>query len=108
MADFIQVHTTTATREQAERIAQELVQRRVAACVQVTGPILSCYHWQGRCEQAEEWRCDAKTRGDWFDCVNEVIRSEHDYDVPEVVATPLVAISDPYRAWLDETLVRSA
>ena len=59
--NFIQVVTTTALREEAERIARELVEARLAACAQVVGPIASTYRWQGKIETAEEWQCWVKT-----------------------------------------------
>ena len=61
MSDIWQVSTTTGTREVAERIAVELVDLRLAACAQVSGPITSTYRWQGQIENAEEWLCTAKT-----------------------------------------------
>ena len=61
MADHIQVFTTTGSEQEAERIAAALVERRLAACVQVIGPIASRYRWQGEVEAAREWLCLAKT-----------------------------------------------
>ena len=61
MHSVIQVVTTTDKKADAERIARELVEGRLAACVQVIGPVLSTYRWKGRVETAEEWQCWAKT-----------------------------------------------
>src|SRR6476660_6650488 len=61
MSEYIQVTTTTGTRHDAEQIASELVSRRLAACVQITGPINSTFRWQGKVETAEEWMCTVKT-----------------------------------------------
>ena len=66
MTDHIQVITTTETEEDARRIALALVEGRLAACVQVLGPIASTYRWQGKIETAAEWQCVAKTR--WLIC----------------------------------------
>ncbi len=66
MPDIWQLSTTTGDHELAERIATELVDRRLAACVQITGPITSIYRWQGQIERAEEWLCVAKTTTDHF------------------------------------------
>ena len=93
--------TTTALREEAERIARELVEARLAACVQIVGPITSTYRWQGRIETGEEWQCWAKTRGELFARVEEAIRRIHPYEVPEILAVPVVAGSASYLAWLD-------
>ena len=67
MSDYIQVVTTTERREDAERIARALVEERLAAWSQVTGPITSTYRWQGKIETAQEWQCWAKSRRDLYD-----------------------------------------
>ncbi len=104
MNRFIQVVTTTETKEEAERIARALVEGRLAACVQVDGPVSSVYRWKGSVEQAEEWRCTAKTRRSLFAEVARAIRREHTYEVPEIVASELVEGSPAYVKWLDEQL----
>jgi periplasmic divalent cation tolerance protein len=104
MANFIQIATTTATRDEAEQIARMLVDARLAACAQVTGPMKSVYHWQGKVEDGDEWLCTLKTREDFFVKVGSAIREVHSYQCPEIMATPIVAISDDYRAWLDREL----
>jgi len=105
-AAYIQVVTTTALREEAERIARELVETRLAACVQIVGPILSTYRWQGKIETSEEWQCWAKTRGELFSRVEEAIRHIHPYEVPEILAVPVIAGSANYLAWLDAETAR--
>ena len=102
---YIQVFTTTARREEAERIARELVEGRLAACVQIVGPITSTYRWQGKIETDEEWQCWAKTRGELFARVEEAIRRIHPYEVPEILAVPVVAGSAKYLAWLNAETV---
>jgi periplasmic divalent cation tolerance protein len=104
MANFIQIATTTATRDEAEQIARMLVDARLAACAQVAGPVKSVYHWQGKVEEGDEWLCTLKTREDLFSKVESAIREVHSYQCPEIMATPIVAISDDYRAWLDREL----
>ena len=66
MHDYLQVTTTTETKDDAARIAALLVERRLAACVQVTGPITSTFRWEGKIQSAEEWHCIAKTRRDLY------------------------------------------
>ncbi len=101
MSTYIQVVTTTARREEAERIARELVESRLAACVQIVGPITSTYHWLGKIETSEEWQCLAKTRSDLFARAEEAILRIHSYEVPEILAVPVIAGSASYLAWLD-------
>jgi periplasmic divalent cation tolerance protein len=71
---LIQVQTTTADQAEAERIARGLVERRVAACVQIVGPIRSYYRWKDRLETSEEWLCIAKTASERYKDVEHAIR----------------------------------
>jgi periplasmic divalent cation tolerance protein len=107
MTDYIQVVTTTEHREDAERIARTLVERRLAACAQVSGPITSTYRWQGQIETAQEWQCRAKSRRDLYDEIEQAIRQAHPYEVPEILAMPIAAGSVDYLAWLDGEVKRS-
>ena len=101
MSDYIQVVTTTERREDADRIARTLVDERLAACVQVVGPISSTYRWQGTIETAQEWQCWAKSRRDLYDEIEQAIRGIHPYEVPEILAVPVLHGSASYLAWLD-------
>lgn len=104
METFIQVMTTTAQREDAERIARSLVEKRLAACVQILGPLTSIYRWQGRIETAGEWLCLIKSREGLYGAVEEAIRALHPYETPEIVSLPISAGSRAYLDWLrDET-----
>jgi periplasmic divalent cation tolerance protein len=102
--DLWQVSTTTGTREVAERIAVELVDRRLAACVQVSGPTTSTYRWQEKIENAEEWVCTAKTSRQHLPAIQEVLERLHPYELPELIATPIVGGSEAYLNWLLEQL----
>jgi periplasmic divalent cation tolerance protein len=104
MPDYIQVLTTTGSEEEAERISAALVDRRLAACVQTLGPIASRYRWRGEVEQAREWLCLAKTEASRYAEVEAAIRELHSYEEPEVIATPIVAGSAGYMAWISESL----
>jgi periplasmic divalent cation tolerance protein len=100
MEGFIQVMTTTGTREDAERISRRLVETRIAGCVQIIGPIASCYRWQGKIETAEEWLCLAKSRRECYGAIEETIRLLHPYETPEIIALPVEAGSRDYLTWL--------
>lgn len=104
MTDYLQVLTTTGSEEEAERISAALVERRLAACVQVVGPISSRYRWQGKVEHEREWLCLAKTEASRYDEVEAAIGELHSYDEPEIVATPIVAGSAGYLGWLSDSL----
>jgi periplasmic divalent cation tolerance protein len=101
MTDYIQVVTTTGRREEAEAIARRLVEDRLAACAQVLGPITSTYRWQGKIETAEEWQCWAKSRRELYPAIEQAIRRLHPYQVPEILAVPILEGSADYLAWLD-------
>jgi periplasmic divalent cation tolerance protein len=98
----LQVATTTANKSDAERIARVLVERRLAACVQISGPITSTYRWQDTIETASEWLCTIKTTEGNYQRVESTIRELHTYDEPEIVAVPIVAGSPTYLAWLQD------
>jgi periplasmic divalent cation tolerance protein len=100
MPECIQVVTTTARRDEAQRIAQALVEERLAACVQIVGPVTSTYRWQGRIETAEEWQCWAKSRLELYERIEQAIRRLHPYEVPEILAMPVVAGSAGYLEWV--------
>jgi len=104
MANYIEVVTTTERKEDAERIARALVEARLAACVQIRGPITSTYRWKGAIETAEEWQCVAKSRADLFAQIDEAIRGIHPYEVPEILALPITAGSTAYLKWLEAEL----
>lgn len=106
--DFIQITTTAGSREEADRIATTLVDRRLAGCVQILGPIRSVYRWQGQIEHAEEWLCQIKTTRERYAAVEAAICEVHSYDCPEIIATPIVAGSAAYLQWLAEQAYPSA
>jgi periplasmic divalent cation tolerance protein len=104
MTEFIQVMTVTGSRADAGKIAQALVERRLAGCVQIVGPVQSVYRWQGAVEQAEEWLCLIKTSRQQYAAVEAAIIELHPYDCPEVLATPIEAGSAAYLQWLGDQL----
>jgi periplasmic divalent cation tolerance protein len=104
---YVQITTAAPSRETAEAIAETLVEQRLAACVQVVGPVASTYRWQGAVERAEEWLCLIKTEQRLFEAVERTVRALHPYETPEIVATPIVEGSAAYLAWIGESL-RSA
>ena len=104
MSNHIQVVTTTEQEKDALDIARSLVQQRLAACVQVVGPLSSTYRWGGEVQTAREWLCQVKTRRELYEAVEAAILQLHPYDVPEIVATEIVSASPTYLKWLDEQL----
>ena len=107
MKSYIQISTTTETKEQAQKIAQYLVEEKLAACVQISGPITSIYRWKGKVEKANEWLCLIKTREKLFAKVESTIKKMHPYETPEIIAVPIVKGSKEYLNWLDDELSQS-
>ncbi len=108
MPEFVQILTTVAREEEATRLAAELVAQRLAACVQIVGPIASTYRWRGKVETAREWQCWIKTRRDRYEEVAQALRRLHSYEVPEIIVLPIVAGSADYLAWLEESTAGEA
>lgn len=104
---LIVVTTTTATEDAARELASAIVQQRWAACAQVVGPITSVYRWDGTVQTDQEWRVELKTRASLLPAIEAHLARWHDYDVPELVATPIVDGSAAYLRWIvDETGVQ--
>ncbi|KAB2345505.1 divalent-cation tolerance protein CutA [Actinomadura rudentiformis] len=99
---YVQVTTTTDSRAEAAELAKSAVADRLAACAQLVGPIASTYWWEGEIEHAEEWMVVFKTTADRFDELASLITDGHSYDTPEIIATPVVAGSMDYLAWVSE------
>ena len=100
MPACLQVITTVPTRAHARRISRELVRARLAACVQVLGPIQSTYWWQGSIEQSSEWLCLVKTTRTRYNCLVRRLGELHPYDTPEILALSVAAGSRRYLRWL--------
>ena len=104
MTDIIQVITTTADQNEANKIARALVEKRLAACAQVSGPITSCYWWEGKIETSTEWRCLIKTRRGLYPQVEQAIIELHPYEVPAILAVPVAEGSQSYLKWMDKEM----
>lgn len=98
--EFYSVSTTTADQASADRIATELVARRLAACVHVSGPIASTYWWNGAMEISEEWLLTLKTSEQLYPQLEALLTGLHPYETPQIVASPLERVAEPYASWL--------
>jgi periplasmic divalent cation tolerance protein len=98
------VLTTAGSKEEAQRIANTLVERRLAACVNLIGPIASVYRWQGEIENAEEWLLLIKTTASAFADVSALIRELHSYELPECVQIPIESGSAAYLQWIEDNV----
>jgi len=105
--DALVVFMTAASREEAVRIADLLVGAHLAACVQLLPEIESVYRWEGKIERQSEVLLLAKTIKEKFGDLEREVRAIHSYETPEIVAVPIDQISEPYRKWLAQSLIRS-
>jgi len=101
MTDKIVVLVTCGSKKEARKIAQALVQRRLAACVQEIGvPVRSMYRWKGRVESANEVLLLIKTSRKRFSAVSTLVKKLHSYEVPEIIALNIAAGSREYLDWI--------
>ncbi len=100
MTQAIVVQTTTSSSADAKKLAQIIVHQAQGACVQITGPITSVYKWQDAVQMEEEYLVSIKTTSQAFPTLAELIRTNHAYDVPEIIALPIVDGSREYLTWV--------
>ena len=101
---YIIVLVTTANRQEAEDISQKLLEAKLIACANIMDPIASHFHWSGKTEKAQECLVLMKSRRDLFEKIAETIKALHSYEVPEILALPVVAGSQAYLDWLESCL----
>jgi periplasmic divalent cation tolerance protein len=104
MTDKRIVLSTAGSRDEARKIARALVERRLAACVNIVAPVESVYRWQGEVENAEEWLLIIKTTAQAFSKVREAICELHSYDLPECVLLSIEDGSKTYLEWIGESV----
>lgn len=100
-SEYCVILATAGGRAEADRIADDLVRRRLAACVQVT-EIASTYRWEGEVTRAAEWLLLIKTRPARYEAVEAAIMELHTYDVPEIVQLPIERGLESYLNWIAE------
>jgi periplasmic divalent cation tolerance protein len=102
MTEMCLVLTTASSSEEAKKIAHALVERRLAACVNIVPQIESVYRWKGKVEAAQEWLLVIKAQAAAFEQVREAIKELHSYDLPECVMLDVRAGDKAYLDWLAE------
>ena len=102
--EYLLVSTTTNSSEEAKRIADALVQERLAACVNIVPAITSIYRWQGEVHRDNEVLLIAKSRPELFESLAARVQALHSYEMPEIIALPIVAGSKVYLNWIDESV----
>jgi periplasmic divalent cation tolerance protein len=100
MSEYMQVMTTVDSTEGAERLARSITGARLAACVQIVGPIRSLYWWQDKVDDAQEWLLIIKSTSDLLSELERHIKANHSYDTPEITATAIPWGSAEYLGWI--------
>lgn len=98
------VLTTAGSQEEAQKIAHALVERKLAACVNIVPRIESVYRWQGKVESATEWLLIVKTTAEAFPSVRDAIKELHSYDLPECVMLEIADGSEAYLGWIGDNV----
>ena len=101
MSEQLVVLMTAGSREEAEKIADTLVKEMLAACVNVLPGVTSIYHWEGEVQREQEWLLVAKSTSQVLNDLVRRVQALHSYDLPEVVALPMVGGSEAYLRWVD-------
>ena len=99
-SEIVAVYAVFGSEEEARRIGREMVERRLAACVNILGPCHSVYHWQGALEEAEEVAAIFKTPGARAEALIAAIHAAHSYEVPAIVQLPVAASHRAYIDWV--------
>jgi periplasmic divalent cation tolerance protein len=100
MEGIIQIITTSNDRNIIEKIGRDLVEKRLVACAQILGPIQSIYRWKGNIEEAQEWFLFLKSKDSLYPAIEEEIRQQHPYEVPEIIVTDIKGGLTEYLDWV--------
>ena len=101
MTEYCIIFTTANEAKQVRNITNALLSARLAACVQIV-PICSTYHWKGEVENSPETLLQIKTRTALFDQCEKIIRENHSYETPQIIAIPIIAGGKDYLDWIKE------
>lgn len=104
MTDHVLALVTAPDADVARTLARAIVEERLAACVSLVDGVTSIYRWEGKTEEAREVQLLIKTRADRLDALTARVAELHPYDVPEVIATPILGGLAPYLAWIDDSV----
>ena len=104
MSEQLVVLMTAGSREEAEKIADTLVKEMLAACVNLLPGVTSVYRWEGQVQRDQEWLLIAKSTREALDDLVRRVQALHSYDLPEIIALPVVGGSEAYLRWVDGTV----
>ena len=101
---YVVVLVTCGSKQEAEKVVQNLLDAKLIACGNIIGPVTSFFRWYGKSEKAEEWLALMKSRRDLFDKLAAAVKALHSYEVPEILALPVVGGAKEYLDWLESCL----
>ncbi|MFQ5685929.1 MAG: divalent-cation tolerance protein CutA [Candidatus Scalindua sp.] len=101
MSNYIVIYITTSSASEAEKIGRVLVEEKLAACSNIISPIRSIFNWQGKICDDKEALMIIKTKKSLFKQIVARVEKLHSYDVPEIIAIPIIEGSDKYLSWLN-------
>jgi len=103
----IVIFITTSHKKEAQRIAEQLIKNRLAACVNIVNNIESVFWWQARVDKAKEVLLLIKSKRQNFKKIIKLVKSLHSYEVPEIIALPIIGGEEKYLKWIDESVRKS-
>ncbi|MFC2029236.1 divalent-cation tolerance protein CutA [Chloroflexota bacterium] len=106
MSEELVVLITTGSQDEADRLADALVAEKLAACVNLVPGITSVYRWEGKVQRDQEWLLVAKSHRDALDQLVNRVQVLHSYDLPEVIALPIVGGSQAYLSWINGEVLK--
>jgi len=101
---YIIILVTTKDKQEAEKISQSLLKDHLIVCANIVAPVTSFFHWQSEVNKAEECLIIMKSRKDLFPQIAERVKDVHIYEVPEILALPIIEGSEPYLDWMNLVL----
>jgi len=104
MSPYVVVIMTAANREEAVKIVRSLLEERLIACANIVGPIFSIFWWEGKIEEASEFLVFMKSHENHFERLSERVKEIHSYEVPEIIALPIIKGLPSYLKWLSDSL----
>ena len=104
MTDKVVIMVTASSRRECRKIARRLIDEKLAACVNITQPVQSVYHWEGKIEQSKEFLLFIKTKRDLFPQIKTEIGLLHSYHTPEIICLPIIDGSPNYLQWVNDSV----
>jgi len=101
---YVAVFVTVPSKKEAQIIAQSLIKDKLAACVNIVGNISSLFYWKGKIDKARELLLIIKSKKSKLGKISKCVKSLHSYEIPEIIALPIISGEKKYLGWLDESL----